>query len=207
MSDIIQQLNDELAAVVHHVRRGLVQITNGQGGAGAGTIWHSDGLIVTNAHVVSGRGHLNVTLQTGQTFPAQVLVSDSALDLAALSINASDLPTIDIGDSRQLKPGQWVMALGHPWGVLNATTGGVVISMGTRLGDMEFRNGQDWIAVSLHLRPGHSGGPLFDARGRLIGINTMMNGPEVGVAVPVHVIKRFLREQLGQRVNAALAAV
>lgn len=205
MSGILQQLNDEMAAAAANVRASLVQITNGRGGAGAGTIWHSEGLIITNAHVIAGHRSLDVTLQDGRTYPAQMLVADSDLDLAALYIEASDLPTIALGDSKRLKAGEWVMAMGHPWGILNALTGGVVISMGSRLGDMEFRNGEDWIAVSLHLRPGHSGGPLVDAQGRLIGVNTMMNGPEVGVAIPVHVVKRFLKERLGERLVPAAA--
>lgn len=199
MSNLLQQLNDELAEVAYGVRRSLVQITNGRGGAGAGTVWHADGLIVTNAHVVAGRGHLNVTLASGETLPALILASDENLDLAALSVEAQDLPTIEIGDSRQLKPGQWVMALGHPWGILNAATGGVVIALGSRVGDLESRDGREWLAVSLHLRPGHSGGPLVDAEGRLVGVNTMMNGPEVGVAIPVHVVKAFLKEALGHK--------
>ncbi len=206
-SRLLQQLNDDMAAATDQMRRSLVQITNGRGGAGAGTIWHRDGLIVTNAHVVAGHGRLNVTLTDGRTYPAQILVADEDLDLAALSIEANDLPAMALGDSRSLKPGQWVMAMGHPWGIINAMTGGVVISMGTRLGDMEFRNGQDWIAVSLHLRPGHSGGPLVDAQGRLVGVNAMMNGPEVGVAIPVHVVKGFLKERLGEWIVSAVAAV
>jgi serine protease Do len=179
------------------VQAGLVQITNGRGGAGAGTIWHADGLIVTNNHVVDGRGDLHVTLQNGDTYPAHILAQAENLDLAALSIAATDLPIIEPGDSQNLKPGQWVTALGHPGGVLNSATGGVVIAMGKQLGDITFNNGHDWLAVNLKLRPGHSGGPLVDAQGRLIGVNTIMNGPEVGVAIPVHVVKAFLKQALG----------
>ena len=204
MTTAIQQLNDELAEVIASVRQGLVQITNGHGGAGAGTIWHEDGLIVTNAHVVAGHGPLQVTLQTGDTYPAQILAQDPNLDLAALSIDANNLPVIEPGDSHSLKPGQWVMSLGHPWGILNAATGGVVIGMGQQLGDIQFRNGVDWLAVNLKLRPGHSGGPLVDALGRLIGVNTIMNGPDVGVAIPVHVVKAFLKDTLGKREKQAV---
>ena len=110
------------------------------------------------------------------------------------SIDASDLPAIELGRSQQLRPGEWVLALGHPWGQIGAATGGVVIDPCADLPEME--TGREWLTVSLHLRPGHSGGPLIDAQGRLVGINTMMNGPDVGVAVPVHVVKRFLRESL-----------
>ena len=208
MSNILQQLNDDLAEVVQNVRSSLVQILNGQGGAGAGTIWRSDGLIVTNAHVVQGHDVLTVSLPDGQTYPAQVMAANPELDLAAVKINAQNLPVMRIGDSHTLRPGQWVMSLGHPWGILNAVTGGVIISMGRRLGDMEFRNGQDWIAVNLHLRPGHSGGPLIDAQGRLVGVNTMMNGPEVGVAIPAHVVQQFLQDSVDHTVvNATVETV
>jgi serine protease Do len=197
MDTFIQQLNNSMAGLVDRTRRSLVQITNGQGGSGAGTIWHPDGLIITNAHVIAGHGDLLVTLYDGDRYPAQVLAEDPTHDLAALSIVAADLPTIEPGDSQQLHAGQWVLALGHPFGVLNAATGGVVIGMGQQLGDIQFRNGADWLAVNLKLRPGHSGGPLVDAQGRLIGVNTIMNGPEVGVAIPVHVVKAFLKTHLG----------
>jgi len=204
MTSLIQQLNAEMAGLIDSARQSLVQITNGRGGAGAGTIWHPDGLIVTNAHVIAGRGDFQVTLQNGDTFPAQILAQQPGLDLAALAIAANDLPTIEPGNSRNLKPGQWVMALGHPWGILNSTTGGVVIGMGQQLGDIQFRNGVDWLAVNLKLRPGHSGGPLVDAGGRLIGVNTIMNGPDVGVAIPVHVVKTFLKESLGTQHKQAV---
>ncbi len=111
-------------------------------------------------------------------------------------VEADGLSPVELGESRHLRPGQWVMALGHPWGVAGAATGGVVIGAGPDLSEQPLP-GQEWIAVSLSLRPGHSGGPLVDAQGRLVGINTMMAGPEVGMAVPVHVAKEFLKRKLG----------
>jgi S1-C subfamily serine protease len=89
------------------------------------------------------------------------------------------------------------MALGHPWGVQGAATSGIVIGKGTNLPEMP--PGRDWIALSLHLRPGHSGGPLLNADGALIGINTMITGPDVGFAIPVDTVKFFLRQALGAR--------
>ncbi|MBZ0284472.1 MAG: S1C family serine protease [Anaerolineae bacterium] len=194
MSDLLQALNDSLADTIERVHHSLVQISNGRG-AGAGTIWHSDGLIITNAHVVRGRNHLNVTLPDGRTLPAEVIAYDEARDLAALSIKVEDLPTIEIGDSRNLKAGQWVMAVGHPWGVQGAVTSGVVIGAGADLPEMQ--TGREWIALSLHMRPGHSGGPLVDSAGRLVGINTMITGPDVGFAIPVQTVKMFLKETIG----------
>ena len=193
MSDLLQQLNDELSGVAEEARRSLVNISNGRRGAGAGTIWHPDGLILTNAHVVQFRSP-KVTLPDGRTAPARVLAHDRELDLAALRVDAADLPTIELGDSKQLQPGEWVLAAGHPWGVAGAATAGVVIGMGP---PPEIPTaGRELLHVGLHLRPGHSGGPLVDTQGRLVGINTMMAGPDVGLAVPVHVVKGFLRQAL-----------
>lgn len=193
MSDLIRALNDEMSGAVEGVRRTLVSISNGHGGAGAGTIWRSDGLIMTNAHVVRGRHALKVTLPDSRTLPARLLAHDDRHDLAALAIDAAGLPTIQVGDSRLLKAGQWVMAIGHPYGVTGAVTAGIVIGEGAQLPEMA-ASGNEWIAVSLHMRPGHSGGPLVDIDGRLVGINTMITGPDVGMAIPVHVVKEFLRQ-------------
>ena len=194
---MLQQLNGELASVVEMVGQGLVQVLNGRGSAGAGTIWHPDGLVVTCAHVL-GRGPLRVRLPDGSSFPARMLASVHGHDLAALAVDATGLSVIELGASSRLQAGQWVMALGHPWGVVGAATAGVVIGMG-REGEEASPHGRDWITVSLHLRPGYSGGPLVDAHGRLVGVNTMMVGPDVGVAVPVHAAKAFLRETVGSR--------
>ena len=192
---ILQQLNQEAAGIVSAVQTSLVRVLAGSRGAGAGTIWHPDGLIVTNAHVVGdGRG-LQVALPDGRNLPARLLASSREQDLAALMIEADDLPTIPVGDSRTLQPGAWVTAMGHPWGVRNAATSGVVIGVGRHLPELPVQ-GPDWVVVSLHLRPGHSGGPLFDVGGRLVGINTMMTGPDVGVAVAVDSVKAFLRRAL-----------
>jgi serine protease Do len=191
---VLPELNADLSAVIAGVQRSLVQIRNGKRGSGAGTIWHPQGLIVTNAHV-AGRGPLKVGLPDGRWLPAQIVAHDPERDLAALHVEASDLPAIRLGDSRRLRAGEWVFAVGHPWGVPGAATAGVVIGIGSEWPEMP-RNGRDWVVVSLHMRPGHSGGPLVDAAGRLVGINTMINGPDVGVAIPVHAAVEYLREAL-----------
>ncbi|MBI2170950.1 MAG: trypsin-like peptidase domain-containing protein [Chloroflexi bacterium] len=205
MATALQELNGGIASVAQAASRSLVQVRSGRRGAGAGTIWHADGLILTNAHVV-GRGDHEVELPDGTRLPARVLAYDAARDLAALLVAASGLPTIPLGDSRSLQPGQFVMALGHPWGRRGAATAGVVIGIGDGLVETPFR-GRDLIAVALPLRPGNSGGPLLDVAGRLVGINAMVTGPQVAFAVPVHVAVAFLKESLGSREGeAALAA-
>ena len=186
-----------MAHTVEQASRALVHIRHGHRGAGAGTIWHSDGLILTSAHVTGRRG-LQVILPDGRALPARLLAHDAERDIAALAVEARGLPVVELGDSRRLRPGEWLLAVGHPWGVSGAVTAGVVAGTGRHLPEMPV-SGRDWIVVSLHLRPGHSGGPLVDARGCLVGINTMMAGPDLGLAVPVHEVKSFLKEALGPR--------
>ena len=193
-SNILQAFSDELAALATNVRSTLVQVRSGNYGVGAGTIWHPDGLIVTNAHVAHDND-LFVTLPNGQEMPAQIIARDREQDLAAVMVRAHDLPTIALGDSTQLEAGQWVMAMGHPFGIIGSMSAGVVIGMSNQWQSMLPPN-RDWVVVNLQLRPGHSGGPLVDTEGRLIGINTMMNGLDVGIAIPVHVAKAFVKERL-----------
>ncbi len=193
--NFLLELNDEQATVVERVQNSLVQVSNGREGFGAGVIWKPDGIIVTNAHVIH-RQSLRIGFRDGREFDARLLAYDQANDIAALATDAANLDAIELGDSQLLQPGQLVLALGHPWGVPRAVTAGVVIGAGARLPESPRAN-REWVAVSLRLRPGNSGGPLVDARGRLLGINTMMTGPDFGMAVPTHVVKRFMREAMG----------
>ena len=198
MVTVLATLNSDLAALSACVLPGMVEIRNGKRGIGAGTVWHADGLVLTNAHVVE-RGNLHVTTWDGRTAPARVLAVDKERDLAALRVELTGLPTIALGDSRRLRPGDMVVAFGHPWGVAGAATAGIVISTGNQLAD--FAAGErEWIAASLRLRPGHSGGPMVDTHGRLVGINTLMNGPQVGAAVPVHVVVGFLKARVREKI-------
>lgn len=201
MSELLAQINDQMSAVVDQARRCLVQVHNGRHGAGAGTILHADGLVITNAHVVKRRSP-RITLVDGRTLPARLLTYDEDLDLAAVAVEARDLPTIELGRRGALRPGQWVVALGHPWGVMGATTAGMVIDVGRPPEGLPYRG--DLIQVGLHLRPGHSGGPMVDGAGRLVGINTMIAGPEVGLAVPIHSVKRFLKQNLGSGASVVI---
>ena len=201
MSSLARQIGNELANMVDGARRSLVQIGAGRRRGGAGTIWHSDGLVLSNAHVAE-QGPVEITLADGRTLPARLLARDNKLDLAALAVNASELPTIALGESRRLRPGQLVLALGHPWGTVGSATAGVVIGTGAQWPDIP-PSKREWIVAGLGLRPGNSGGPLLNAHGQLVGINTMITGPEVGAAVPVHVVKAFLHEGLGSKGAAA----
>jgi serine protease Do len=203
--NFFQTLNDELAAIVSRARPSLVQLHNGHrgsgSGSGAGTILHEDGLIVTNAHVVRRRSP-RVTLWDGREMAGQLLAYDERYDLAAVAVEAGGLPTIELGNGQGLQPGQWVVALGHPWGVTGATTAGMVIAVGEPQEGPQLHGGL--VQVGLHLRPGRSGGPMLDSSGRLVGINTMIAGPDVGLAVPIQTVKRFLKEYLGTNNSAVI---
>jgi serine protease Do len=192
---LLQQLNESLAGVIGQTQRSVVQIRDGRGGQGAGTIWHADGLVITNAHVVR-RSSVEIVLSDGQVLQARLIARDDERDLAALSLAAHDLPTIQPGESRGLHAGQWVMAVGHPWGITNAVTGGIVIGVQQAMPELHVHR-QDWVVADLHLRPGNSGGPMIDVAGRLIGVNTLMTGPGVGAAVAVDSVKAFLKHTLG----------
>ena len=194
MATLLQQLSDQMASVVELARRSLVRVNNSHNGVGAGIILHQDGLVLTNAHVIQ-QSSIEIILPDERKLSARTLAFDPELDLAALSVDAECLPIIELGDSRSLKPGQLVLAVGHPWGIAGAVCAGSIIDVGLPLEIPRIR--YEFIQAGLQLRPGHSGGPLVDVQGKLIGINTMITGPKVGLAIPIHVVKNFLRNNLG----------
>lgn len=194
MSDLLQALNSELSSVVEMARHSLVKVSNGHNGAGAGTILHHNGLILTNAHVVR-QGAIHVIMPDERQLPAKIIALDPELDLAALSVAAEKLPAIQLGDAARLKPGHLVLAMGHPWGIPGVVCAGSIIDVGLPLEIPRLR--YEFVQAALQLRPGHSGGPLVDTLGRLVGINTMITGPKVGLAIPIYVVKDFLRQNLG----------
>ncbi|HXM42467.1 MAG TPA: trypsin-like peptidase domain-containing protein [Bryobacteraceae bacterium] len=158
---------------------------------GSGVIATSDGQIVTNAHVARGAGAA-VRLWDGRELPATLLARDARRDLATLKVDAANLPAATFGDSGALRVGELVMAIGNPMGFIGALTTGVVHALGTLAGFGR----QSWVLADVRLAPGNSGGPLADAYGRVIGINTMIvngivNG--LGAAVPVNSVTAFLR--------------
>jgi serine protease Do len=176
-------INQALEAIAASLSQSTVQVTGGRSGAGSGVIWQPDGLILTNAHVIRGT-KATVELSTGQVYPAEVLRQDAQRDLAALRINAVDLPTVTVGDSTALRVGELVFAIGNPLGQVGALTMGIIHTLPAA--------GHEWLQADIRLAPGNSGGALADAQGRVIGINTMIvNG--LGFAIPSHLIDRWLQ--------------
>ena len=195
-------LSGELAALAERVRAGVVEVSDGRG-TGAGTIWSSDGLIVTNHHVVPGETAC-VTLDDDTVLDARVIASLPERDLSLLKVGATDLPALPIGDSASLRPGEIVMAVGHPHGVPGVVTFGVF----SRVGPYEGRTGRhlrEGLLADIELRPGNSGGPLVNARGEVVGINAMVLGPGTALAIPSTTVGRLLvsgeRRTLGIQVG------
>jgi serine protease Do len=179
-------LEHELEAVAERLRCSTVQVQGRQRGGGSGVIWRSTGLIITNAHVVRGPT-ASVKLSDGRAFAATVVARDPQRDLAAVTVEASDLPAASIGDSGDLRVGALVFAVGNPLGVVGALTAGIIHALGPSDGV----EGRGWIQADLHLAPGNSGGPLADAHGHVIGINSMVAGG-LALAVPSNAVERFL---------------
>ncbi len=190
MSIYLLELNDEMATIAGHVQQSLVQIACGGRSGGAGVVW-SPGRIVTNAHVLRGEP-VEVTFCDGRVVPVELLAADRARDVALLAADTAGISSLERGDSRRLRPGDWILAAGHPWGIAGAASAGSVIATGRPAEGSGYPG--ELLQVGLHLRPGHSGGPMVDAGGRLVGLNSMIAGPDVGLAVPIHVIEEFLRE-------------
>ena len=187
------RFDEAFSAVGEKLRRSTVQVFDGRRGAGSGVIWRADGWIVTNAHVVRGKP-ARVRLADGRTFDADVIARTAERDLAALHVASSDLPAAEIGASTAVRVGEIVLAAGSPFGVRGAVAAGVLHGVGpvARVGE------QRWLQADLELAPGNSGGPLADANGRVIGINSMI-AMGLGLAIPSHEVEQFLRRVMRRR--------
>lgn len=178
----------DFGEIAERLRRSTVQVRDGGRGAGSGVVWDRGGLIVTNAHVARANA-ATVELWDGRTLPARVTKRDYRRDLAALRVEAGDLSPAEGGDSDRLRVGELVMAIGNPLGFIGALTTGVVHSLGVVRG----LGREPWVLADVRLAPGNSGGPLADARGRVVGVNTMvLHG--LGAAIPSNRIGRFLAQ-------------
>jgi serine protease Do len=176
----------ELEAAAERLRQITVQVRTPGLGEGSGVIWSRGGLVVSNAHVARARS-LEIELWDGRVLEGLVRWRDPHRDLALLAIPATGLPQAVPGDVEKLRPGEIVLALGHPFGHVNALSFGVIhgLSAGPR------RN--RWIRADIRLAPGNSGGPLANVAGEVIGVNTLVAGG-LAHAIPVSAVQRFLDE-------------
>ena len=176
---------------------GFAQIPQDQVGLGSGVIIDSDGYIVTNNHVIAGADLIEVTLENNKVYPATLVGTDPATDIALLKIEADGLQAITLGNSDDLRLGEWVLAIGSPYDLRSTITAGIVSAKGRSLPnyDGQYRV-ESFIQTDAAVNPGNSGGALVNALGELVGINTSiisLTGSYAGYsfAVPVNIVKKI----------------
>lgn len=161
---------------------------------GSGFIISPDGYILTNNHVVSGADEVLVKLSDGREAKGEIKGQDEKLDLALIKITEKDkLPAAELGDSDALEVGEWVMAIGNPFGLSQTVTAGIVSAKGRVIGSGPY---DDFIQTDASINPGNSGGPLFNARGKVVGINSAIiaGGQGIGFAIPVNMAKGIINQ-------------
>jgi serine protease Do len=201
-NELLADLADRLKPSLVHVRvrRGSTAGKDEEGGApgerrraaGSGFVVDASGLIVTNAHVVEGAETIQVRLFDGRRFPATLVGRDNRVDLALIKIDgAGPLPVLRFGDSNRVRVGEFVLALGHPFGLEHTVSFGIVSRKGSPL--QVAAPGFDFIQTDAAINPGNSGGPLVSMAGHVIGVNSMaaMNG-SIGFAIPSNMVTSLL---------------
>ena len=191
-----------------------------QKGRASGFVFRSDGYILTNQHVVAGAEQITVTFSNGKKLPAKVVGQDTVLDLAVLKVDASNLTAAVLGDSSAIEPGDWAIAIGNPFGLHHTVTLGVISALGRPI-EMEEsgRYYEDLIQTDAYINQGNSGGPLLNAKGEVVGINTMIFAAgsvpaPIGFAIPINQAKavmdqliahgKVVRSWLGVRLGIAI---
>ena len=190
-------------------------------GLGTGFLVSTDGLIITNQHVTSGADQIVVTLRDGRDLPARLLGEDDQTDIAVLKVEGTGLPVAPIGRSRDLQIGDWVVAIGNPYGYLlgntePSVTAGVVSALGRDILPSQDQTGLyvDMIQTDAAINPGNSGGPLLNVRGEVIGINTAILSNDrqagnlgIGFAVPINIVRELLPQLRSGKVTRGRIAV
>ncbi len=169
-----------------------------QQGQGSGFITRSDGVLLTNAHVVEGASEVSVTLPDGRSFTGKVLGSDPLTDVAVVKVVASRLPVAPLGDSSKVRPGEWAIAIGNPLGLDNTVTAGIISAI-QRTNAVGEGQRVPYIQTDAAVNPGNSGGPLINDRGQVIGINTAIRqapGAGLSFAIPINVARQIAAQIL-----------
>ncbi|PSB04814.1 HhoA/HhoB/HtrA family serine endopeptidase [Merismopedia glauca] len=163
-------------------------------GTGSGFIISSDGQILTNAHVVAGADRVSVVLKDGRTLQGKVMGTDPVTDVAVIKVEANNLPTVSLGNSEDLKPGEWAIAIGNPLGLDNTVTTGIISGTGRTSSQVGIPDKRvNFIQTDAAINPGNSGGPLLNANGQVIGMNTAIirRAQGLGFAIPINTAKNI----------------
>ena len=191
---LIDTFSSGLAEMIEQAQASVVQVRRGDRGAGTGVIWQAKGGIITNHHVIAHAGSkILVELRDGRTLEARIVDSDPTLDVALLNVPADDLTAVPFADSSKLRVGELVFAIGNPWGQRGVATAGIV----SALSKVKMRNSNrqlEYIKSDVRLAPGNSGGPLLNAQGHVIGINAMIMGGDLSVAIPSNVVSTWVAQ-------------
>jgi serine protease Do len=179
----------------------VVRVQSGGKGVGTGIVWRSTASsseVLTNFHVVANTKHIRVVLSddagNGREADAEVTQHNPELDLAMMKIGVGHLSPAPIADSSKLRVGEWVFAIGNPWGARDVVTHGIVSGFG-KVGMRGTNRTAEYIRSDVALAPGNSGGPLLNVRGEVIGINAMIMGGDLSVAIPSHVATEWVAGQ------------
>ncbi|MEM9947107.1 MAG: HhoA/HhoB/HtrA family serine endopeptidase [Cyanobacteria bacterium P01_D01_bin.36] len=168
-----------------------------ENGTGSGFILDANGTIVTNAHVVEGADEVTVTFKDGRELRGEVVGEDPLTDVAVIKVDASDLPTVTVGNSDALRPGEWAIAIGNPLGLDNTVTAGIISATGRTSAQIRVPDKRvQFIQTDAAINPGNSGGPLLNERGEVIGVNTAIigNAQGLGFAIPINQARAIATE-------------
>lgn len=168
-----------------------------ESGTGSGFMINSNGEIMTNSHVVEGADTVNVTLKDGRSFVGKVVGTDPVTDVAVVKIQGNNLPAVTLGNSEQLKPGEWAIAIGNPLGLDNTVTTGIISATGRSSSQVGVPDKRvNFIQTDAAINPGNSGGPLLNASGQVIGMNTaIIRGTQgLGFAIPINTAQRIAQQ-------------
>ena len=189
--DVVKEIDSPLGNMF-----GIGPSTRKQQGQGSGFITRSNGLIFTNEHVVRGADKVAVTLPDGRSLNGKVLGGDPLTDVAVVKVVAENLPVATLGDSNKLRPGEWAIAIGNPFGLNNTVTAGIISAVG-RTNAIGAGQRVPYIQTDAAVNPGNSGGPLINAAGQVVGMNTAIRqapGAGLSFAVPINLAKRIAQQ-------------
>jgi serine protease Do len=200
----VPDLGAATAQLAERARASVVQVRGRGPGGGSGVVWRDGATVMTNFHVVAGVGErLEILAHDHRRAAARLIAGNPRLDLALLAVTDGDLPPAPIGDSTRLRVGELVFAVGNPWGNRGVVTAGIV----SGVGELPAPRGEQpasFIRSDVRLAPGNSGGPLLNARGEVVGINAMIFGGDLSVAIPSHVAQGWAERLPGKPVFIGL---